>query len=268
MPAPRQTARRLRLLAVIDDLAAQWLEHRGDHQLLALARDPITSAAWQAAADAYPYPARGQIALAEALLRALHPPERSFTPGQLTAWREQITARIADLETLIDEGPENLVATLEWRQTIRGHLRDMTQVMVLVSRGSTLHGGQVAGELATRKYFMRVVTLSLRGMTGTSSPMLVAALTRAAFPGRPCDSTTVWRATDDLGNRGRRPCDAELSDREWLARTAEQLQASSGASHPPGAIGSSAPSEILTTGTETPVCQRFSGPQGVVGGPR
>ena len=50
MPAARPTARRLRLLATIDDLAAQWLEHRDDHQLLALARDPRTTEVWQAAA--------------------------------------------------------------------------------------------------------------------------------------------------------------------------------------------------------------------------
>lgn len=259
MPLARATARRLRLLAVIDELSARWLEHRGDHQLLALARDPRTTAVWQAAAGAYPHPARGQIALAEALLQALHPPARSFTPTQLEAWRGQVTAKIADLEALLEAGPENLVATLDWRQSTRVHTRALSAVMDAVASASTLHGGQVVGERANRKYFMRVVMLSLRGMTGASSPKLVAALTRCAFPAAECDSSIASRATATLGNRGRQPRDAELSDREWLARTIKQIEVADGAARTPrGGLGSSAPSEILSTGARSAASRRFS----------
>jgi len=237
MPAARPTARRLRLLATIDDLAAQWLEHRDDHQLLALARDPRTTEVWQAAAGAYPHPARGQIALAEALLEGLHAPENSFTPRQITSWRESVLAKVAELEALLDAGPGNLVATLPWEQSCKAHTHGLRTVMEATTRAVTLHGAQISGELAQRKYFVRTMTLAVRGLTGSSQPRLVAALARAAFPGRDCDSSTVWRACEDLGSLARLPSDAALSDHAWLGQVAVTLD-----DEPPPAYRGAGPS--------------------------
>lgn len=219
MRRQRPIGRRLQLLAAVYELTAAWIESRADDRLLKLAQADRCTGAWILAGKIYPSnPPRGQVYLAQALQRALNPPENAMTPGQVQAWREDLLQALIGVEAKLAAGPDNIVPTAPWRVPAQGHVQALRSILASTKSAALVHGVQVVGELADRKFFMRSMTLELMGMTGRRNPHVVAALARAAFPARTCDAETVRRATESLGDRGLLPQDAHLSDEAWTAQ--------------------------------------------------